>query len=61
MNVDAMLLVDDEMPPSDDVPYFLGLLTAVVGLLVVLAEVWRLATQLDVVDNRAIGAPPHGG
>ena len=60
MNVDAMLLVDDEMPPSGDVPYFLGMLTAVVGLLVVLAEVWCLAKQLDVVYNRAIGAPPHG-
>lgn len=60
MNVDAMLLVDDEVPPSGDVPYFLGLLTAVVGLLVVLAEVWRLSKQLDVVYNRAIGAPPGG-
>lgn len=49
------------MPPSGDVPYFLSLFTAVVGLLVVLAEVWRIATQLDVVYNRAIGAPPHGG
>jgi len=60
LNLDAMVLVDDEVPPSGDVPYVLGLLTAVVGLLVVLAEVWRLAKQLDVVDNRAIGAPPGG-
>ncbi|MEU2201910.1 DUF1538 family protein [Isoptericola sp. NPDC019482] len=60
MNLDAMVVLDDEVPPRGDVPYVLGLITAVVGFLVVLAEVARLAKQLDVVYNRAIGAPPGG-
>lgn len=60
MNFGAMVVLDGEATPNGDVPYFLGLITAVVGLLVVLAEVWRLAKQIDVVYNRAIGAPPGG-
>ncbi|MFE5339539.1 hypothetical protein ACFQ80_04930 [Isoptericola sp. NPDC056578] len=60
MFVDGMVVLEDGQPPSGDVPYYLGLITAAVGLVVVLAEVWRLAKQLDVVYNRAIGAPPGG-
>ncbi|MEL7977420.1 DUF1538 family protein [Isoptericola sp. F-RaC21] len=59
-NLDAMVMVDETGNQSGDAAYYLGLLTAVIGLVVTLAEVWRLAMQLDVVYNRAIGAPPGG-